>query len=163
VKFVEKAILLGQNENMINFAAVRDGDDEISKAMLKNFDKFKVDWIDYIPQDFDDKRYWSGEKWFKDDFCKGPGNVFYVHNGGEISGCCGYANEEKELILGNIAKDDYESLMKNAQKSDMYKVIYERGFEEEIRKLESENKIFGKTDKHCLFCRKLIELKREIV
>jgi len=164
-KFVEKAIKLGQSEDMISFAAVKTGGDgdEISKAMLKPFDEFVVDWIDYIPHDFDDAKYWNSERWFKDDYCKGPGNVFYVHSGGDISGCCGYANEEKELFLGNVTKDNYESLMKNAQNSEMYAIIYERGFEAEIRTLESESKILGKTDKHCLFCRKIIELKRVFV
>jgi hypothetical protein len=162
-KFVEKATQLTQSEDMISFVAVKDGDDDTSKTMLKNFGSFSIDWIDYIPQNFDDKKYWNSKKWFKDDFCKGPGNVFYVHNNGDIAGCCGYANEEKELVLGNIVKDNYQCLIENAQKNEMFDIIYNSGFESEIRKLESENKIFGKTNKHCLFCRKLIELKRKKV
>jgi MoaA/NifB/PqqE/SkfB family radical SAM enzyme len=164
-KFIETAYKIRQYNDLVSFAAVKDGDDEITKKMLEYFKKYelKTDWIDYIPQDFNDEKFWQSPKWFKDDFCKGPGNVFYVHDNGDIAGCCGYANEEKGLILGNIAEETYESLMKNAQKSEIMNIAYGGGFEEEIRKLENDGKIFGKTDKHCLFCRKLIELKREKV
>ena len=160
-KFIEKAIELGQSKDLISFAAVRDGEDETTRKALDFFKKYelKTYWIDYVPQDFDDKKFWNSKRWLKDDFCKGAGNVFYVHSGGDIAGCCGYANEEKELILGNIKKDGYESLMKNAAANEIMNIAYISGFEAEIRKYES--RFSGKTDKHCLFCRKLIELKRK--
>jgi MoaA/NifB/PqqE/SkfB family radical SAM enzyme len=160
-KFIEIVSKIFQYDNSLGFVCVRDGDDEKTREMLKNFKKISVDWIDFIPQDFNDEKFWQSEKWLKDDFCKGPGNIFYVHNNGDIACCCGYANEEKELILGNITTHNFVDLMKNAEENEFVKIVYESGFEREIAELERRGKVFGKTDKHCLFCRKLIELRRK--
>lgn len=159
IKFVQKTF---QYDNSLGFVCVRDGDDEKTYEMLNNFKEISVDWIDYIPQNFNDVKFWQSKKWLKDDFCKGPGNIFYVHNNGDIACCCGYANEEKELILGNITKDKFSDLMKNAEENEFVKIVYESGFEREIAELERVGKISGKTDNHCLFCRKLIELRRQL-
>jgi len=158
--FIKKAIELGQSKDLISFVAVRDGNDGITKKMLGNFQSYglKTDWIDYVPKNFDDPEFWRAANWFKDDFCKGPGNVFYVHADGDIAACCGYANEEKELILGNIAKNNFADLMKVASEREIMNIAYNRGFEAEIRRRESE--FAGKTQKHCLFCRKIIEVLR---
>ena len=179
-KFIEFVSENFQSDT-IKFVSVRDGDDEKTREMLAEITgkasraltngansrkdttclvRFPVDWIDYIPQDFNDEKFWQSEKWLKDDFCKSTGNVFYVHNNGDIACCCGYANEEKELILGNITTHKFADLMKNAEENAFVKIVYESGFEREIADLERAGKSFGKTDKHCLFCRKLIELKK---
>ena len=42
---------------------------------------------------------WKARKWFKEDFCAGPGNVLYVHPNGSIAPCCGFANENKALQI----------------------------------------------------------------
>jgi len=35
---------------------------------------------------------WNG-RWFKEDYCKGPGGVFAVTPSGDVKPCCGYAND----------------------------------------------------------------------
>ena len=160
--FIDTAINLGQPKDLISFASVRDGEDETTKKMLKYFAQYelKTDRIDYVPADFTNKKFWQAKSWLKDDFCKGPGNVFYVHNNGDISACCGYANEEPELIIGNIVRDNYESLMKNAEEKAILKIAYGGKFGLEIKKYA--DKVPGITDNHCLFCRWLIEESRAL-
>ena len=71
-----------------------------------------------------DENAWTAPEWFEDDFCRGPGNVFYVHPDGRIAVCCGFANENPQLIIGDIRKDDYRSLMRRASQSPFVRACY---------------------------------------
>jgi len=96
---------------------------------------------------------WGSARWFKDDFCEGPGNVFYVHPDGSIAVCCGYANENPSLIVGNIRDDDYETLMNRAKEGPHVRLCYEKGLDARRRELEEKGVKFpGKTDDICFFC-----------
>ena len=64
-----------------------------------------------LPQTFpsNDNRAWQAKRWFKDDYCEGPGNIFYVHSDGNIAPCCGFANENPQLFIGKIT-DSFETI-----------------------------------------------------
>lgn len=96
-----------------------------------------------------DERAWKSRKWFKDDFCEGPGQVLFVHSDGNIAPCCGFANENKELFIGTVS-ENYQQIMENARHNKMVKICYENGLSKKIKKLKK--KMPGKTDDICAFC-----------
>jgi hypothetical protein len=96
---------------------------------------------------------WGDEDWFEDDFCEGPGNVLYVHPDGRVAVCCGFANEAPALILGDLHKDNFESLMKKAEAKPQVRACYEEGLGASRKRLEARGVVFpGKTKDICLFC-----------
>ncbi len=96
---------------------------------------------------------WGSARWFREDFCEGPGNVFYVHPDGSVAVCCGFANENPSLIVGNIREDDYSGLLRKASESPHVRLCYEKGLDRRRRELEARGVRFpGKTDDPCFFC-----------
>jgi radical SAM protein with 4Fe4S-binding SPASM domain len=96
---------------------------------------------------------WGASAWFEDDFCRGPGNVFYVHPDGRVAVCCGFANENPQLVIGNIRKDDYRSLMRRASQNAFVRACYEAGLGATRERLEAAERRFpGKTGDPCFFC-----------
>lgn len=111
-----------------------------------------------LPQTFvsEDKRAWKNLFWFKEDYCEGPGQVLYIHANGKIAPCCGFANENEQLIIGTI-NDNFQTIIKNAQNNKMIKLCYEKGLsncKKEIKqKLQKQGKkIPGKCRDICSFC-----------
>lgn len=111
-----------------------------------------------LPQTFqsNDQRAWQARKWFKDDYCEGPGQILFIHPDGNIAPCCGFANENKELFIGNI-KQDFSTVMKQAAENKMISICYEKGlgkYKKELKKqLKKEGKKFpGKCGDICSFC-----------
>jgi uncharacterized Fe-S cluster-containing radical SAM superfamily protein len=103
------------------------------------------------------KNPWDG-KWFKDDFCSGPGNIFFVTPDGKVAPCCGYANGHALLNIGTI-DDSPAKLIKNARKNKFVSTIFSRGLHALRKKLMAEGiKLPGKTTNHCFFCRYLLDL-----
>ncbi|HUW71288.1 MAG TPA: radical SAM protein [bacterium] len=95
---------------------------------------------------------WKADTWFIDDYCAGPGNVFYVHPDGSIAVCCGFANENSDLIVGTVA-DSYNTLMKAAGARPKVCDCYDTGLATIRKRLEAEGVRFpGKTDDICFFC-----------
>ncbi|MCQ2597794.1 MAG: radical SAM protein [Treponema sp.] len=97
---------------------------------------------------------WRDKKWFTEDFCQSTGNVFYVHSDGRVAPCCGFANEEPNLIIGSV-KDSYEKLMENARSNRMVNLCYCMGLDSYRRNLErNEGKQAhpGRTKDMCMFC-----------
>lgn len=95
---------------------------------------------------------WDG-KWFKEDRCKGPGNIFFVLPNGDVKPCCGYATDSKELTIGNIKKDSASVIMKNARKNRYVRAVFGPGLSDIRRRLEAVGVKFpGKTLNHCCFC-----------
>lgn len=112
----------------------------------------------YLPQTFpcDDKRAWQSRKWFKEDYCEGPGQILYVHPTGDIAPCCGFANENPELFIGNI-KDDLSTVLKNAETNPMIKICYEKGLSHHKKFVQKAlkkqgKKFLGKCGDICSFC-----------
>ena len=96
---------------------------------------------------------WTAEAWFEDDFCRGPGNVFYVHPDGSVAVCCGFANENPGLIVGRIPADGCRELSRRAADSPVVRACFETGLATIRELLEAQGSRFpGKTDDRCFFC-----------
>ena len=101
---------------------------------------------------FGDLEAWKGKRWFTDDWCEGPGNVFFVHPDGLAAVCCGFANENSELIAGNIA-EGFDALLAAARAKPQVRACYELGLAAYREKLEASGVVFpGKTADACFFC-----------
>lgn len=127
------------------------------------FDIIPIETIDFIADKADVEEAWQSESWFTEDFCSGPGHVYYIHADGNVAACCGYANECKSLILGNINSMSYAEIASNAAESCKHgflRTIYKTGLLKEAEKLEKSGYTFpgkGRTKDNCLFCRYLLQ------
>lgn len=103
------------------------------------------------------KRAWSG-RWFGEDFCKGPGNVFFVEPSGDVKSCCGYASDAEALNIGNIKHESAAKILKNAGFNRFVRTIFNSGLGRLRKRLENRGVKFpGKTDDHCYFCNYVIK------
>ena len=113
----------------------------------------------HLPRTYpsDDPRAWQARRWFKEDYCQGPGNILYVHADGNIAPCCGFANENPALFIGTI-HDSFEEIMQKATENPMIKICYEEGLSHYRRhglkkSLRSQGrKLLGRTNDICTFC-----------
>ena len=97
-------------------------------------------------------RPWSGP-WFRDDYCQGPGHVFFVLPDGAVKPCCGYATDSERLTLGNIRRDSAAAILKNARRNMFVVAVFEAGLGRLRRALAARGVVFpGKTAGHCFFC-----------
>lgn len=100
----------------------------------------------------EDSRAWKAHRWFKEDYCQGPGNIFYIHADGNIAPCCGFANENPALFIGKIT-DTYQTVMKNAQEKPLITICFDSGLEKYRKQLKKQGQKFsGKTRDICTFC-----------
>ena len=105
----------------------------------------------------EDPRAWQARRWFREDYCEGPGQILYVHADGNIAPCCGFANENPSLFIGRIT-DSFESIMQKASANPMIKICYEEGLSHYRRhgikkSLRSQGKkLPGKCSDICSFC-----------
>lgn len=124
-------------------------------AIIKNEEIFvKIFYIDLSPVGIAAglKDAWDG-RWFKDDLCKGPGNVFFVLPDGTVRPCCGYAARTDILTIGSILRDSPEELIRNARKNRFISSLFSSGLHPVRRRLERAGIRFpGKTTNHCFFC-----------
>jgi len=105
----------------------------------------------------EDPRAWQARRWFKEDYCEGPGHILYVHADGNIAPCCGFANENPALFIGTI-KDSISDIMEKAGQNKMIKLCYEEGLShfrrhglKKILRAKKE-KLKGKCGDICSFC-----------
>lgn len=99
---------------------------------------------------------WSGG-WFKDDLCRGPGNVFFIMPNGNVKPCCGYANHLDGLTIGNIRRDSVKDIMDNLNKNRFVFTVFNSGLGSIRRRLKRLNfKFPGKSAHHCHFCEYLL-------
>lgn len=95
---------------------------------------------------------WKSRKWFKDDYCEGPGHVLFVQPDGNIAPCCGFANENSALFIGKIT-DTLEKVLENAEKNPLASLCYEKGLSKGIKLLKKNGAALpGKTDDPCTLC-----------
>ncbi len=95
---------------------------------------------------------WHG-RWFREDYCRGPGNVFFVSSNGDVKPCCGYAAPRRELSIGNIKTDSAAAVMKNFKKNKFVHAVFNRGLNGIRIRLEKSGVRFpGETGSHCYFC-----------
>ena len=106
------------------------------------------------------KNLWNSRKWFTEDYCEGPGNIFYVHSSGNIAPCCGFANENPELFIGTI-KNSFQELLKNASENKMIELCFEKGLLNHKNELEKQGfKFPGKCSDICGFCDYIMQIKK---
>ena len=81
-----------------------------------------------LPQssESENPKCWQSKKWFKEDFCQGPGNILFVHSDGNIAPCCGFANENPQLFIGKIT-DSIDTILQNAKSNKMIQLCFEKG------------------------------------
>jgi hypothetical protein len=95
---------------------------------------------------------WDGA-WFKEDYCKGPGNVFFVLPDGKVKPCCGYANDSELLTIGNIGRDMPQKLVSNLRSNGFTRAVFEKGLQYIRKRMENAGLVCpGKTSDHCFFC-----------
>jgi len=98
-----------------------------------------------------------GTKWFRDDLCEGPGNVFFVLPDGTVKPCCGYANDSGLLTIGSIKTDTPQKLIMNARNNRFVSEIFTKGLHSVRRSMERSGVKFpGRTKNHCFFCHYLL-------
>lgn len=147
-------------ERSVNIQTVKSSDKTAGitknkKITVSTIKKLLPDTDIYIlPQTFEseNKKAWKSLRWFKDDYCEGPGQILYIHPDGNIAPCCGFANENKKLFIGNI-KQTFAEVMKQAQENRIVKICYEQGlgnYRKQIKK--AGHKFPGKTNDICSFC-----------
>jgi len=98
------------------------------------------------------RKAWS-KKWFKDDYCKGPGNALFVLPDGDVKPCCGYAADSDGLTIGNIRRDSAKTIIENAGKNNFIAAVFGAGLGKIRKRMEVFGfKFPGRTDNHCFFC-----------
>lgn len=98
------------------------------------------------------KNPWEG-KWFRDDFCRGPGNVFFILPDGTVKPCCGYATDADMLTIGSIKRDTPQKLLRNAANNPFVRAVFGLGLHPLRKRLEQAGaRLPGKTTNHCFFC-----------
>jgi hypothetical protein len=94
-----------------------------------------------------------GREWFKEDFCRGPGHVFYVLPNGDVKPCCGYATDSERLTIGNVHKDSALKMLKSASRNPFVSAVFETGLSRVRARLERQGVVFpGATASECYFC-----------
>jgi hypothetical protein len=100
-----------------------------------------------------------GKEWFEEDFCLGPGHVFYVLPDGDVKPCCGYATDSKRLTIGNIHKDTAAKMLRNASRNLFVSAVFETGLSGVRVRLKRQGVVFpGATSKPCYFCHYLLTM-----
>lgn len=119
---------------------------------LQNENLFIPIYITPLSVQSDNPQAWKDKKWFKEDYCEGPGQLFYVHPNGDIAPCCGFANESEKLIIGNI-NQTYDIVMKQASENKLVNICYNEGLLSYMKEMKKEGcKFRGKTSDNCCFC-----------
>ena len=175
--FVRNAATLWRRHDIVSIAAVRGAKEGQTRrvlaklahilrghliivdgrpAAIKNESLFvRILYIDLSPvgKAARLKDAWDG-RWFKDDMCKGPGNVFFVLPDGTVKPCCGYAADADILTIGSIKLDSPKQLIRNARENRFVSLVFSSGLQSIRRRLEKSGIRFpGKTTNHCFFCR----------
>lgn len=95
---------------------------------------------------------WDG-RWFKEDHCNGPGNVFLVMPDGDVKPCCGYASDENALTIGNIRRHSARDLLERSRRNRFVSTVFGSGLSAIRKRLERAGVgLPGKTSSHCYFC-----------
>ena len=107
-----------------------------------------------LPQTFQSQnpQAWKAKKWFKEDYCQGPGQILFIHPDGNIAPCCGFANENPALFIGTI-DNSFEEVLKKAGSNKMIDICYNTGLSKYKKQLKKAKiKLPGKTADICSFC-----------
>ncbi|MCX5686580.1 MAG: SPASM domain-containing protein, partial [Candidatus Omnitrophica bacterium] len=179
-RFIETAQAIWRRPDVISIACVRGAHENSTRNKLENLArllkgrlvgfetnhpniKSKLTFIKIFNIDLSPigrasklKDPWDGQ-WFKEDYCGGPGNVFFVAPSGDVKPCCGYANDLAVFTIGNIRKDSPRQILKNFRKNRLLCAIFDSGLAGIRERLEKMGVVFpGKTGSHCYFCHHIL-------
>jgi len=102
------------------------------------------------------KRAWDG-RWFKEDYCAGPGNVLFVLPDGSVKPCCGYATGADRLTIGSIRRDTAVTIAGRARENRFVSTVFKSGLGRIRQRLERSGFVFpGKTSDQCFLCHYLL-------
>lgn len=152
-KFTELANLLNSNISVQTNKKTGKG-----LIIIENENLFIPIWRERQTLQSNLPEAWTSKKWFKDDYCQGPGQILFVHPDGNISPCCGFANENPELFIGTI-KETFLSIMNNSKQNRMVQICYNEGLSKQIKVLKKQKKLIGRTDDLCTFCDYICKVK----
>ncbi len=96
---------------------------------------------------------WDG-KWFKEDYCEGPGQALIVNPRGEVKPCCGFASDLDQLTIGNIYRDTVKQVIRNGRDHPYVGKVFREGLtaiRDEILARDPDA-LPGETSNHCFFC-----------
>jgi hypothetical protein len=96
---------------------------------------------------------WDG-KWFREDWCAGPGQALFVNPKGEVKPCCGFANDLETMTIGNISEHSVRELIARGRTHPLVGTIFRDGLTAVREKILRKNPqaLPGKTSDHCFFC-----------
>ncbi len=163
-RFIKTASSIWNRPDIVSIAYTAGVHDDVTKKKLKSLSGFirkdifkfiKTFKIDLSPVGRANKLKspWDDRKWFKEDYCKGPGNIFFVMPDGSVKPCCGYATDSAELTIGNIKYGSAQELIKNARRNRFVSAIFNSGLTKIRKTLQAFGVRFsGKTTSHCYFC-----------
>lgn len=161
ILFIRTAVSVWNRPDVVSIAYVAGSRDRATAGILKKLSVMKspsifikTDKIDLSPigKASKLKAPW-GNKWFREDRCKGPGNVFFVLPDGIVKPCCGYATDLPDLTIGNIKKDSASAIIKKARRNLFVRTVFDSGLTAIRKRAEKQGVVFsGKTDNHCYFC-----------
>lgn len=163
-RFIETAQVIWRRPDIVSIACVRGARDSSTRKKLEKLFRllkrhrrvlfikiFNID-LSSIGKASKLKDPWDG-RWFKEDYCKGPGNIFFIAPSGNVKPCCGYANDLAVFTIGNIRKDSPKQMLKNFRKNRILCAIFNQGLSDIRKRLEKLKVVFpGKTSNHCCFC-----------
>jgi len=150
--FFEEVFRVWGPRASIAFLRVKYGPDRLGD--LRRYRNIPVHDIELVPvgKAASLKTPWQDDKWFIEDYCRGPGNIFFVAPGGEVRPCCGYALGQG-LSLGNIYRDTPQKLIAKAFSNRFVYTVFSCGLAVIRDRLIKKGWFFpGKTSNHCLFC-----------
>lgn len=102
-----------------------------------------------------------GKRWFQEDFCQGPGHVFYVLPNGDVKPCCGYATDSERLTIGNIHKDSAARMLKNVVRNPFVSAVFTSGLSSVRERLEKQGVVLpGAAENECYFCHHVLTMVR---
>ncbi len=98
-----------------------------------------------------------GRRWFKEDYCQGPGQVLYILPNGDVKPCCGYATDSERLTIGNVHKHTAAEILKIASRNPFVCAVYRDGLTGIRKRLAERGVVFpGATSNECHFCHHLL-------
>lgn len=160
--FIEMALSVWRRPDLVSIVCTTGAQDRQTKKMLEHLSRLlkarpifiKIFKTELAPVGTANKlkNPW-GREWFKEDYCKGPGNVFFVMPDGSVKPCCGFATDSDELTIGNIKYDSAKDIIKNARANRFVSTIFNSGLTRLKQALQDIGVRFpGKTTSHCYFC-----------
>jgi len=150
--FLKEVFRVWGRQASISFLRVKYGPDRLGD--LRRYRDIPVHDIELVPVGKAAylKFPWQDDQWFIEDYCRGPGNIFFVSPDGDVRPCCGYAIA-RGLSLGNIYRDTPKQLIANAFSNRFVYTVFTCGLSAIRDRLIKKGWAFpGKTSNHCFFC-----------